>query len=402
MKQWTFGAVGDVFVNRPDFANAFAHSSTLLRRLDLVFGNCEGAYCDDPRFAPSAGWRVVAPRRCAAGLAEAGFHMMALANNHILDAGHEGLSQTISVLREQGIVTAGAGGTLAEARGPAIVERAGLRIGMLSFASVYQAGYEARTEVPGLSPMRVHSHYYIPDWDAYGKVEPGVPPQVRTVPFPEDLEVLRSSISEVRRQVDVVVVSHHWGRAGEPASITDYERILGRASIDAGAEIVLGHHHHYLRGIEVYRDRPIYYGLGHFVFDLPGLDQSLSPFELEKLKAMGEHAIFPREGYPLSPFHPDARMTMVAICAFDGPRLSSFGFVPCLIDGSNHARPLDAGADEWQMVVDYLAKISAVAGIRSDFETRLLSSVGAYVQVGSASVPHRLQDEKAGAVEAQG
>lgn len=257
MGRWTFGAVGDVFVNRPEWPDAFAHSSELLRGIDLVFGNCEGAYCDHPDFAPSAGWRVVAPRRCGSGLAAAGFHVMALANNHILDAGHGGVAQTISVLREQGIRTIGAGGNIVEAREPAVVERHGLRIGFMSFASVYQPGYEARKAVPGLSPMRVHSHYYIPDWDAYGKVEPGVPPQVRTIPFPEDLEVLHASIAVLRKRVDVVVVSHHWGRAGEPATITDYERILGRASVDAGADIVLGHHHHFLRGIEIYRDRPI-------------------------------------------------------------------------------------------------------------------------------------------------
>ena len=73
MSEWTFGAVGDVFINRPDPANAFRHCAPLLRQIDLVFGNCEGAFTDRPHYAPSAGWRVVAPRSergwpCASGL----------------------------------------------------------------------------------------------------------------------------------------------------------------------------------------------------------------------------------------------------------------------------------------------------------------------------------------------
>jgi len=149
--------------------------------IDLVFGNCEGAFTDHPHFAPSAGWRVVAPASNGRSLAKAGFDVMATANNHILDAGHGGLIDTLNLLRSQGIKTVGAGTNLAEARAAAIVERGGVRVGFLGFASVYQAGYEARTSTPGLSAMRVHSHYFIPEWDAYGKVEPGVVPAVRKV-----------------------------------------------------------------------------------------------------------------------------------------------------------------------------------------------------------------------------
>jgi poly-gamma-glutamate synthesis protein (capsule biosynthesis protein) len=363
MTEWTLGAVGDVFVNRPDPHNAFRGCSDLLLKLDLVFGNCEGAYTDSPHFAPSAGWRVVSPLASGRGLGEAGFDVMALANNHILDAGHKGLHDTKSLLEAQGIATIGAGADIAEAMAPAIVERHGIRIGFQSFASVYQAGYEARTSTPGLAPMRVHSHYFIPDWDAYGKVEPGVPPQVRTIPLPEDLQRMEAAIADLRRRADVVVVSNHWGRAGLPAVLTDYERMLGHASIDAGADVVLGHHHHFLRGIEIYRGKPIFYGLGHFVFDLPGLGDALTEQEIRKLHEMGEYAIYPREGYPLSPFHPDARMTMIATCDFAGKELRFVGFVPCLLDGANNAMPLRAGSDEAAHVAEYMRKITAAVNL---------------------------------------
>ena len=367
MTTWTFGAVGDVFVNRDDPDNAFLGCSDLLNDLDLVFGNCEGAFTDHPHFAPSADWRVVAPASNGRSLAKAGFDVMAVANNHILDAGHEGLIDTLDLLHSQGIKTVGAGASLAEARAAAIVERAGVRVGFLGFASVYQAGYEARAATPGLSAMRIHSHYFIPEWDAYGRVEPGVVPAVRTFPYPEDLDLLKSLIGDLRTRADVVVVSHHWGQAGRPAYLTDYERILGHTSIEAGADVVLGHHHHFLRGIEIYRGKPIFYGLGHFVFDLPGLGAALSPDKLEKLKQMGEYAIYPREGYPLSPFHPDARMTMVGACNFAGSTMISAGFFPCLIDGNNHAVPLRSVDPRARHVADYLSKISIEAGLETQY-----------------------------------
>ena len=367
MPEWTLGAVGDVFVNRPDPANAFRHCAPLLQQIDLVFGNCEGAFTDRPRYAPSAGWRVVSGERNGAGLREAGFHVMACANNHIVDAGHEGLADTLALLHRQGIRTVGAGCDFASAHAAAIEERAGLRVGFLGNASVYQAGYEARKGVPGLAPMRIHSHYYIADWDAYGKVEPGAPPQVRTVPYPEDVEKLRLQIAATRERSDIIVVSFHWGQASKPANLTDYERMLGHTAIDFGADIVLGHHHHFLRGIEIYKGKPIFYGLGHFVFDLPGLDDALTSLELEKLKAMGDFAIYPREGFPLSPFHPDARKTLVATCFFDGGRMTAAGFVPCMINGDNHAVPVDPASPDGEAIVNYMREISRAAGLKTRY-----------------------------------
>lgn len=387
MAAWTLGAVGDVFVNRDNPKDAFTGCSDLLNLFDVVFGNCEGAFTDDPHFAPSAGWRVVAPRLNGSALAKAGFDVMALANNHIVDAGHEGLIDTLNLLHSQGIKTVGAGASLSEATAAAIIEQHGTKIGFLGFASVYQAGYEARKSTPGLAATRIHSHYFIPEWDAYGKVEPGVVPAVRTFPYPEDLEILKSLIGELRSRADVVVVSHHWGQAGRPARLTEYERILGHFSIEAGADVVLGHHHHFLRGIEIYRGKPIFYGLGHFVFDLPGLEVALSGHELEKLKEMGEYAIYPRDGYPLSPFHPEARMTMVAACDFEGSAMTSVGFFPCLISAENYAVPLRQGDSRVQEIVNYMSAISVEAGLRTSYAPSSEKLGFAFSRV-QATAPH--------------
>ncbi|RWG77566.1 MAG: CapA family protein [Mesorhizobium sp.] len=358
MAKWTLGGVGDVFVNRDNPQKAFCGSSELLHQLDVVFGNCEGPYTDHPHFAPSAGWRVFASKSNGSALAQAGFDVMALANNHIVDAGHEGLADTLNLLRSQGIKTVGAGSSLEEATAAAIVDHAGIKIGFLSFASVFPAGYEARTGVPGLAPLR--AHYFVGTEVNAG----GVLPLIRSFPYPEDIERLQSLIDDLRKKVDVVVVSHHWGQC-RPAYITEFERIVGHATIDAGADIVFGHHHHFLRGIELYKSKPIFYGLGHFVFDLGGSQYDDGDSYLRK--ELGEYDIYPREGYPLSPFHPDARMTLVAACDFDGARIKSVGFLPCLINEENHAMPLKVVDPQSRLIADYMVRIGAEAGLPTSY-----------------------------------
>ncbi|MDA9391530.1 hypothetical protein WN73_12910 [Bradyrhizobium sp. CCBAU 45394] len=371
MATWTFGAVGDVFVNRSNPKDAFFGSSDLLHQIDLVFGNNEGAYSDDPHFAPSAGWRVVAPKSNGAGLADAGFDVLSVANNHIVDAGHEGLKDTLNLLHSQGIKTVGAGSNLLEATAAVVIERDDIKIGFLGFASVHPAGYEALPSRPGLASVRVH--YFIEP----RLLEGGVLPRVRTFPYPEDVELLRSLIKDLRKKVDVVVVSHHWGQY-RPAYLTEYERMLGHVSIESGADIVLGHHHHFLRGVEMYRGKPIFYGLGHFVFDLPGPDFAFTGYLLEE---MGDDAIYPRPGYPLSPFPADTRMTMVATCEFEGTAIVSAGFFPCLINAENHALPLKRGNSHAQRIIDYMSKISAGVGLQTSYAP-LSEKLGfAYAQV---------------------
>lgn len=359
MTTWTFGAVGDVFIDRPHPERAFTASGALLRQLELVFGNCEGAYTDNPVYPPSVGWRVVAPYANGADLQKAGFHVMSVANNHSVDGGHAGLLDTLKLLQGQGIQTIGAGSNLSQALAPAILERNGAKIGFIGFASVYPSGYEARAERPGLAAMKVH--YWIDT--SYG-LDSGVPPNVRSIVYPEDAALMQSLIADLRKKVDIVVVSHHWGQY-RPAYLTEYERSLARAAIDAGADIVLGHHHHFLRGIEVYRDKPVFYGLGHFVFDLTGKECLFGGY---LRKELGDYAIFPRPEYPLSPFPEDTRMTMVGTCDFEGKKMSSTGFFPCIIDKENHAHPLKVDDSRAQKVVDYMASITREADLNTTYE----------------------------------
>ena len=364
---WVLGAVGDVFLNRPDPHRAFDRVSPVLQDVDLLFGNCEGVYTDEPRSVPTAsGFRLIAETSNAKALGPAGFQVMSCANNHTVDAGHEGLADTMEALRAQAVQSTGAGRDLAEARRPALLERQGLKIAFLAFTAVYPAGYEARERSAGVAAMRVHTHYFVHP-DAFGRVEPGADPQIRTFPFPEDLTALADSIRAAKASADIVVVSFHWGKSTRPGHLTDYEKCYGHAAIDAGCDVVFGHHHHLLRGVEIYRGKPIFYGLGHFVFDMPGLEQALGEAQLQRLRAFGEYAIYPREGYPLLPFHPDSRMTMVGLCRFDGRDLARVCFVPCLINEENQPVPLTLDEERGKQVVDYVRSMTKLAELPTDY-----------------------------------
>ena len=116
-----------------------------------MFGNCEGAFTDNTITAPSAGLRVASASRNGRSLGPAGFNIMAFTNNHSVDAGREGLLDTINLLKGQGIGVIGAGANLAEAREPFIAIAGGLKIAFLAFTCAYRDGYEARNKAPGVA-----------------------------------------------------------------------------------------------------------------------------------------------------------------------------------------------------------------------------------------------------------
>lgn len=362
--RWTLGAVGDVFVHRSDPEAAFEHSRTLLGAVDVLFGNCEGAYTDRPTPAPGGGWSVLSPAGYATALGPAGFDVMALANNHALDGGYTGLEDTMDLLREQGIRAIGAGADLARARRPVVVEHGASRIAFIAFSCVHPPGYAARARTPGVAAIRVESHYYLPDDDPYAYIEPGAVPKVRTFPRTEDAEAVTDCIARLAREADVVVASFHWGTSRSPAVLTDYERMLGPLAVDAGADVVLGHHHHLLRGVELHAGKPIFYGLGHFVFDQV---TDWSTEELAYLHSLGEYGIYPRDGYPLLPFHPDGRLTVMAAIEFDGNRLARAGMVPCVISPANHTVPVAPDTPDGRRVLQYLRHVSEHAELPTDY-----------------------------------
>ncbi|MBX3596367.1 MAG: CapA family protein [Rhizobiaceae bacterium] len=373
-RKWSLGAVGDVYINRQNPDDAFTHSADLLASVDMLFGNSEGAYTDKPSPPPGSGWVVCSSLSNLKGLKAPGFDVMSCANNHIVDGGYDGLDHTLSGLKNLGIRAIGVGKNVSEARKPAILEQGDVKVGFLARSCVHPPAYAAKANNPGLAAIRVVQDYRMPN-DGYSYVEPGSVPEVWTTPRREDLDQLEADIQELKGKSDIVVASFHWGTARYPIVLLDYERELAKKAIDFGADIVYGHHHHFLRGIEFYNGKPIFYGLGHFVFDLD-TNGMWTDEEVATLKAMGEYAIYPREGYPLLPFHPEARLTLFAVIEFDGANIDKVGIVPCIITPENHAVPLSLDSPDGKKIVDYMQDITTKAGLSSKFSTDAAIKVG--------------------------
>lgn len=338
-------AVGDVFLDRDEPEHAFRHAQGVFHDFDAVFGNLEGVYAQDWHRAPSAGVSLVADPKFVPHLAEAGLNVLSLANNHSVDGGFDALLHTREAIRGVGIATAGAGADIVDARQPALVDTPHGRVAVLAYASVFPHGYEARPGWPGLAPMRAYTHYE--PWET-NEWNPGLQPKVLTLAHEADQRALHDDIAAAKQQADLVLASFHWGDFTRPYVLTDHERRTARVAIDAGADAVLGHHHHLLRGVEHYRNKPIFYGLGHFVFDLPDFETRLArdaylgrgdPAEIRaSARRFGDYRIAPREDYPLLPFHPDARLTGIATLTVANDRLHA-GMMPCTLGPDNQPHP---------------------------------------------------------------
>jgi poly-gamma-glutamate synthesis protein (capsule biosynthesis protein) len=149
----TLAAVGDVLVDRAAPETAFAQVRGRLEQADLVFGNCEGPYSEtEERNTSSWGWVLSTP---ASLPALSVFDVMSVANNHIMDAGYRGLSDTLQGLRDAGVAPVGAGAGLDEARAPVFVERGGLTVGFLAYTCVYAPGFAAWASRPGCATVEV-------------------------------------------------------------------------------------------------------------------------------------------------------------------------------------------------------------------------------------------------------
>jgi poly-gamma-glutamate capsule biosynthesis protein CapA/YwtB (metallophosphatase superfamily) len=355
--------VGDLILDEPSPDRFFDRSRDTLSAADVLAGHVEVPHTDRGQ---ESSLDVPAPAsdpRHLAALARAGFHVVTLAGNHIADAGPLGIEDTVRELRTLGIQTTGAGANLDDARQPAIVEREGVRFGFLSYNCVGPRESWATAAKPGCAFVRVLTHYEL---DYAG---PGGPPTVYTFADPGTLERMQADIERLRAKADIVTVALHKGMGHTPATLGMYERPTAKAAIDAGADVVVGHHAHILQGIEVYRNRPIFHGLGNFVTVTRALsvDANSSPARLEwahrRRKLFGFE---PDPDYPTYPFHPEAKNAIVGWCEVTAGRVLRAGFLPCWVhpDGS----PEVLGAEgRGPAVADYVETISRECGLRTTF-----------------------------------
>jgi poly-gamma-glutamate capsule biosynthesis protein CapA/YwtB (metallophosphatase superfamily) len=150
-----------------------------------------------------------------------------------------------------------------EACQPALKTINGLRVGLIQRTSVYwPSNHEASALHPGVATVKIHTAYS-PKIDGYASNRPGTPPDIHTWADKKYLKDLVTQIHNLRKITDILIISFHWGYKEE---ILDYMREIAHAAIDAGADIIFGHGPHMPLPMEIYKSKPIFYGVGSFVF----------------------------------------------------------------------------------------------------------------------------------------
>lgn len=259
-------AIGDMYIKRPDPETIYALAAEALRSADIAFGNLEVAMSNVG--APIAGkfmGTMKSPETSMRALTDAGFDVVALANNHSMDYGADALLRTIELLDQAGIAHCGGGRNLDEARKPAILERKGVRVAFLSYSSVYEPAFAAAATRPGIATVKVHTAYQ-PSPRVFE--QPGSPPVVLTIPDPAERERMEEDIRQAKQKADAVVIAWHWGVSQGYRKLVPYQVELGHVAVDAGADLIVGHHAHVIQPVEVYKGRAIFYGVAQFGFEM--------------------------------------------------------------------------------------------------------------------------------------
>lgn len=238
-------AVGDVMLGHgvADGTSPFAAVASTLRAADLTLGNLECVIVDDSKTPVSEAAGFPGPLRASPSAAfhlrRAGFDLLGLANNHALDLGASGLAETASRLQAAGAATVGAGADRGTARQAVIREVGGVRLAFLAFNAVPD-GRESHDE-----------GWTLADWDS-GRVA--------------------AAVGAARDRADAVIVSVHWGYEYQ-TRVDPAQRDAASLLLQAGADLVIGHHPHVVQAFEIHEGRCVAYSLGNFVFD-QGADET--------------------------------------------------------------------------------------------------------------------------------
>lgn len=292
-----FTAAGDAIWNRKISDNPDPRLQSLfevMRASDIAFLNFEQVMADsgyptikeisraDPAMISEFSW--------------AGVDLVSIANNHLMDFGRTGLETTLKVLDQAGIAHSGAGLDVAQAIRPAVIEKKGLKVALISLLVSPQfpeIGTAAEDAAPGVAPIHGTRIRMLNGKSGFA-------------PWEADLARMEAAIKAARAAADVVAVSMHihWGTLEEIDA--EGKQLITRAAIDAGADMVLGHGPHVVNGIEFYKGKPIFYSLGNFAFQFDPAHYTFFPATQSVLKrlmandrlweAMMARIVFSRKG----------------------------------------------------------------------------------------------------------
>lgn len=417
---WSLAAVGDAIITRrlAQFdANgdpSFQQMINVIRDADAAFLNLEislfrlSEFKGWPEVENGGNWEL-GPPEAATDLKALGFDLFNRANNHTTDYGVEGMRMTTRLLDEVGIVHAGVGETLGDASRPAYFETPKGRIALIGLATTFtpmsRAG-ASRPDMrgrPGLNPLRLERRY---EADAatletlrgaaarFGTsassdpkapvrllgavVQPGSQNRVVETVNPRDEERILREIRNASRQADYVVVTSHSHEPGNnsvepPPWMIEFTK----KCIDAGATTYIIHGPHQLRGIEIYKGRPIFYSLGNFIFH----NETIDPMPADHYEQYGlpdtalasdlYDARFRNgtSGFPSSPVWYES---VVARPIFRGTELANLSLYPIDLaqkaPRSQRGTPRLADAATGRKIIDRLAQQSAKFGTTIVYE----------------------------------
>ena len=402
---------GDSIITRPLSAQtdpAFLKLIELIRAQDSAFTNLEINLHDYEMYpmVESGGLHLRAAPAMAKELVWAGFRLASFANNHTMDWGVEGMRLTRKYASDAGLVVAGTGENLPEARAAQFLETARGRIALIAVASTFttesRAG-ESRGDIPsrpGLSPLRFATEYVVTQAGLsalrtvatdLGQTLPqanrvtflgesfvlGERPGRQTTPHPQDLEQIAAAVRRGRGLSDLTIVSIHAHEGGATQDVpAQFLSTFARAMIDEGADAFVGHGPHVLRGVEIYKGKPIFYSLGDFLFE----NETVERLPLEDYDAIGADPAKgvaglndvrydnDRRGFPAQR---EVWESVVAVPSWRNRTLNSIELHPISLGFGKprtlRGRPALADAELGRKIIEDLRRLSAPFGTRIEY-----------------------------------
>ena len=226
---------------------------------DISFANLECPLTDAGK--PSIKKKIYVFRedgQNAFALKRAGLDVLSLANNHSMDYGSQGLTDTMNYLKKAGVLYAGAGTNKEEAHKPLFISKSGITVGFLSYSEFPPEGYIHFDDKPDVAFL--------------------------------DKESLSNEIKAAKAMCDWLIVSFHWGKEFSKSS-SEAQKSIAHQAVDSGADFIAGHHPHVLQEVEEYKNKMIFYSLGNLTFDKTspeGVDRSaIASITLSKKRMLG-------------------------------------------------------------------------------------------------------------------
>jgi poly-gamma-glutamate synthesis protein (capsule biosynthesis protein) len=411
-RPFTVAAVGDVMLLHPVAASmadpASAAVVRALRDADVAVGNCEISGFDTLTAGPApqseaGGFWLNAGPEGIEDLRALGFTMMSRANNHALDFGVGGMAETDRLLAQHQIAYAGTGANLAAARAPAYRTTSAGRVALVSATDTapgFAMAGDARRDMAGragVNRIRTERQRIVDaqTFDALagaleiagrqgcelgwvadeGQAIQGMGPTIRKGDCPGDRFLLNDrdvadnldQLRVARARADLVLFALHTHLPRAGADVPDVIRDLARRAIDTGADMVIGHGPHVLRGIEIHRGKPIFYSLGNFVCHLPKV--GYQPFDFYDKTSGNAQAAFAdalADGGNVRRWLNDTMWESVMVRVIDEAARRTIEILPIALCG--HARgsqlgtPRLADAEAGQRILEAMVQLSAPFG----------------------------------------